>query len=151
EDLRARSSTGNAGRSQTARAGRRPAENEVIAGLDRSNEGSCSSLKGVAARGWSSRGEDARELRCPLNAGCPDARLPYRGHSQAAGERWGEGEPELDRRSAPSHPLAILPPHTHVTSLRAWRSPPIPPLFGQSGAPPRIPAPAVAHPPPPPP
>jgi hypothetical protein len=24
---------------------------------------------------------------------------------QAAGERWGEGEPELDRRSAPSHPL----------------------------------------------
>jgi hypothetical protein len=26
---------------------------------------------------------------------------------QAASERWGEGEPKLERRSAPSHPLEL--------------------------------------------
>ena len=47
---------------------------------------------------------DARELRRPLNAGCQDARLPC-AQRKAAGERRGEGEPELERRAAPSHPL----------------------------------------------
>jgi hypothetical protein len=46
----------------------------------------------------------ARAPDCPFMAGCRDARLPWSARRQAAGERWGEGEPELDRRSAPSHP-----------------------------------------------
>ena len=37
---------------------------------------------------------------CPLNAGHRDARLSLTARRQAAGERRGEGEPELDRRSA---------------------------------------------------
>jgi hypothetical protein len=49
----------------------------------------------------------ARELRCPLKAGCRlDVAVASLG--QAAGERRGEGEPELDRRTAPSHPHALL-------------------------------------------
>jgi hypothetical protein len=46
----------------------------------------------------------ARELRCPLNAG-RRVRACRSAPRQAAGERWGEGEPELERRSAPSHPV----------------------------------------------
>jgi hypothetical protein len=65
-------------------------------------------FKDVADIANSKRGApaaDARELRCPLSAGYHDARVPKRAQRQAAGERWGEGEPELERRSAPSHPL----------------------------------------------
>jgi hypothetical protein len=61
----------------------------------------------------------ARELRiAPLGRLSSDVRVSI--HEQAAGERRGEGEPELDRRQAPSHPQPLC----GIDRL-AHRSPPV--------------------------
>ena len=66
-----------------------------------------------------------RESSFALKAGCPlDLGVPS--SDQAAGDRRGEGEPELDRRSAPSHPqvlcgLASRTPNGHRIRMRRLR------------------------------
>ncbi len=75
------------------------------------------SLSGPRNRG--APAHRARELRiAPLGRLSSDVRVSI--HEQAAGERRGEGEPELDRRQASSHPQPLC----GIDRL-AHRSPPV--------------------------